>query len=545
MKIPALLAALLLAAACATGQHAERPAPAEPAAAAPPSPPTPPPPPQAPRAPAAPPPVDDRPVAYRPLNVPAPLELIVLPSANDPIVNLRLVFRAGSVDDPDGKEGLTALAAALMKGGGTVELTSAKLLEALFPLAGDIQVMVSEELTTFSGRVHRDHVERFLQLFADVVARPRWDPREFERLRTDAVNAIKNQLRSEDDEQLGKVALASLLYRGHPYGTYVGGTVKGLRSMTVEEVRAHAARVFTQDRLVIGLGGAVDDALGAKVRQSLAALPATGAPRPPLPEVSPRPGQGVILKKPTLSTAISLGYPYALRRGDPDFHALVVALSYLGEHRQSTGVLFNELREKRGMNYGNYAYAEHFVEERGETVSLPNVGRAQQYLSIWIRPVEPQNAVFAVRGALHFLQKLHDEGIPEAGLETTRGFLRGYTRVWDQTQQRRLGYAIDDRLYGTEGYLDGLRGALETLTREQIDAAVRRHLDPRKLSFAFVTQDAEQLKANLASGAPSPVTYPTPKAPEVLEEDKQIIGLKLPIDPAKVEIVPASSFMEQ
>lgn len=502
-------------------------------------------PPARPAEPAAPAAVDTTPIPFRPLKTPPPMDLVILPSPNDPIVNFRLVFHSGSVDDPKGKEGLTALTALVMEEGGTVELPSAELLKALFPMAGEISAMTSEEFTTFSGRVHKDNVDRFFQIFADVVMRPRWDPKEFERLRTDAVNAVKNRLRSEDDEELGKVALASVLYAGHPYEKHVGGTVKGLQAITLDDVKAHAAKVFTQDRLVIGLGGAVDDALAARVKQKLSALPATGAPRVQLPAVPPQHGRAIIVQKPTISTAVSLGYPYALRRGDPDFHPLVFALSYLGEHRQSTGLLYNELREKRGMNYGNYAYPEHFVQEGYGSLALPNVGRAQPYFSIWIRPVEPANAVFATRGAVYFLQKMIDEGIPKEAFEMTRGFLGGYTRTWDLTQQRRLGYAIDDRFYGTGGHLEALRKAIATLTPEQVQAAVRRHLDPRRLAFAFVTQDADKLKAQLASGAPTPIQYPTPKSPEVLEEDKKIAGVKLPIDPQKIEVVPASSFMEQ
>ena len=47
----------------------------------------------------------------------------------------------------------------------------------------------------------------------------------------------------------------ALLYQGHPYAHYVGGTVQGLKAITLDDVKAHVQRVFTQDRLVIGLAG--------------------------------------------------------------------------------------------------------------------------------------------------------------------------------------------------------------------------------------------------------------------------------------------------
>jgi zinc protease len=237
----------------------------------------------------------------------------------------------------------------------------------------------------------------------------------------------------------------------------------------------------------------VDDALKEAVRSRLSALPATGAPRVDLPAAPTSSGRAVIVQKPTLSTAVSMGYVTPLRRGHPDFFPVAFALSYLGEHRQFNGVLFNELREKRGLNYGDYAYAEHFIEAPGTTFSRTNIARTQQDISLWIRPVVPANAMFATRGAVYFLDRLVREGIPPERFELTRGFLIGYTRLWEQTDQRRLGYAIDALFYGTPDVLEQYRQALAGMTPQAVQEAVRRHLRPEALNFAFVTQDAEAL----------------------------------------------------
>ncbi len=484
-------------------------------------------------------------VPAQPLQNPEPLRLVVQANPASPIVSFRLVFHAGSVDDPKGKEGLTALTADVLAEGGTQSLTSAQLLEALFPMAAELDVFTDKEFTTFSGRVHKDHLAKFLDLFTDVLLKPRFAPQEFERLRTRALSDVRNGLRSENDEALGKVALDALLFEGHPYAHHVGGTVKGLESLTLEDLKAHASRVFTQDRLVIGLAGPVDEALQQTVRSRLSALPATGAPRVELPPVPATAGRVAIVQKPTLSTAVSMGYVTPLRRGHPDFFAVSLALSYLGEHRQFGGVLFTELREKRGLNYGDYAYAEHFHEQPGSTYNRTNVARTQQDISLWIRPVVPTHGMFATRGAVYFLDRLVREGIPQDKFELSRGFLLGYTRLWEQTDQRRLGYAIDALFHGTPNYLEAYREALAKMTPETVNAAVRRHLRPEALNFAFVTQDAEALASTLETQPPSPITYASEKAPELLETDKAIIGFKLPVNPEAVRILPAQEFMEQ
>jgi zinc protease len=275
----------------------------------------------------------------KPLQRPAPLHTVVHANPNKPLVAFRFVFQAGSVDDPKGKEGLTDLTASMMAEGGTQALSSSQLLDALFPMAAQLSVRTDKQMTTFSGRVHKDNLERFTEIFVDVLTRPRWDAKELERLRTDAINTIQNRLRTADDETLGKLALEQLLYAGHPYRHATVGTVQGLRSITLDDVKAQAQRVFTQDRLVLGVAGAIDDAFVTKLKEKLAALPAKGAALVAIPAVRQLKNNAVVMQKNGLSTAISMGYAYGLRRGDPDFFPTAVALSHLGEHRQLLGVL--------------------------------------------------------------------------------------------------------------------------------------------------------------------------------------------------------------
>lgn len=484
------------------------------------------------------------PVVMKPLRRPPPMTIVALPVPNKPIVSLRLVFRTGAIDDPAGKEGLTALTTELMSQGGTASLTSSQLLDALFPMAAELGASTDKEFTVFTGRVHRDKLPAFLKIFTDVLLQPRLDAKEFERLKSQAKNQITDRLRGENDEELGKVALDALLYEGHPYRHYNGGTVAGLNAITLDDVKAHVKNVFTQDRLVVGLAGATDAALERQVKAALAKLPATGVAPRELPDAPGPRGKTLILKKDAISTAISMGFTTPLRRDDPDYYPMAFAMSYLGEHRQFHGVLFTELREKRGLNYGNYAYVEHYRQD-GENAPRNNLGRTTQDMSVWIRPVEPQNAIFATRGALYFLDEMLNKPIPKENFETARGFLTGATRLWEQTDQRRLGYTIDALYYGTPNFLEDFRQAIAKLTPEQMQATMRKYVAAEALNFVYVAKDAEGVKALLTTQTPTPITYPSPKDDAVLKADKGIAPYPLPMHPSLIQIVDAQEFMEK
>ena len=126
------------------------------------------------------------------------------------IVTVRIVFDAGSADDPMGREGITRLAAVLAVEGGAGELSYAQLEERLYPMAAQLDVQVSRDQTVLVGRVHRDRLEAFYALFRDVLLRPRMGQEDFDRIRTQSLSALTLELRGNDDEALGKELLQSI-----------------------------------------------------------------------------------------------------------------------------------------------------------------------------------------------------------------------------------------------------------------------------------------------------------------------------------------------
>ena len=476
------------------------------------------------------------------------MKTVILPSRGAPFVSIRFAFEAGSRDDPAGKEGLAAITGALLAEGGTRSLTYEELLGRLYPMAAGIGVQVERDMTVVHGTVHRDHLDRFYALIREVVVEPRFDTKEFERLRDDQSNALVAGLRAVDDEGFGMEALSSLLFHGHPYGRPVDGTVRGIAALERRDVRDfHAAR-FTRDALTLGLSGDVPDGFVERVASDLLALPEGGAPRATRPFAIPRGGfEALVVVKPARAWAISLGHPLAITRADDEFFPLFLANSYFGEHRTFNGVLQAKMRSERGLNYGNYSYVEHFVQDGASTFPLPNVARRQQAFAVWVRPVAAEHAHFAIRLAVRELRRFVRDGLTPEAFEETRAFLLNYSKLWVQTPSRRLGYAMDGAFYGRKSLVDELADRLPLMTVEDVNAAVRRHIDPDNLSVAVIADPtgAQAFVDALVSDTPSPIVYATATKPEVLAEDRLIAVEPLPIDRARCRIVPAEAMFER
>ena len=467
-------------------------------------------------------------------------EIIALSTPDSPLVTLRIGFRTGSVDDPAGKNGLNALTALMMGRGGTESLSFEEITEALYPWSASIRAQFDKEMTVLIGEVHRDHLEPFFGIVRDLVVAPRFDESDFGRNRDFLANTVVSTLRGSDDEELGKEALNALMYAGHPYESPTVGTEEGLAALSLDDVRAFHREHYTRATALIGVAGGYPEGFVERVEQEiLDRLPADGVERAPLPAPRALDGRELLLvDKDAIATAISIGFPIDLTRAGDDFYALFVANSYFGEHRTFNGLLMNKMRGQRGLNYGDYSYVENFIQDGGSRLPIPNIPRSRQFFSIWIRPVPHHNAHFAVRQAIRELHVLVDEGLSEEDFEATREFLLNYSKLYVQTTSRRLGYHMDSETYGAGYFIDEIQRRLTALTVDDVNAAIRRHLQYDNLAIAVVTRDAEAFRDALLAGEPSPPTYNTAVTEEIQAEDALIEGFELAINPERVRVVP-------
>ncbi len=476
------------------------------------------------------------------------MKTVFLPRKGAPFVSFRLAFEAGSSDDPPGKEGAAALTAGLLAEGGTKTHSYEELLKRLYPMAAGVGVQVERDTMVVHGTVHRDHLDRYYEMFLESVAAPRFEPREFERLKDDQRNAIVSGLRAVDDEGLGQESLATLLYTGHPYGRPVEGTVSGIASLTRDDVVAFHRRRLTGDRATLGLSGDLPEGFADRVVHDLRALPESETPVSQRPEGRTRKGFDLlVVTKPARASAISMGHTLSITRADDDFVPLFVASSYLGEHRTFNGRLMDMLRTRRGLTYGAYSYVEHFVQDGASTFALPNVARRRQAFTIWIRPVAAAHAHFSIRAVVRELRHLVRDGLTPEAFASTREFLLNYSKLWVQTPSRRLGFAMDGAFYGRPPLIDELEARLPAMTVDEVNGAIRRHLRPEDLAIAVVADpdEAAALADALAGDAPSPIEYETETLPEVLAEDREVAGEPVRIEREHCRIVPADAMFER
>jgi len=473
-------------------------------------------------------------------------EVVSLPMPNSGKIVIRLMFRNGSVADPKGKEGLTMLTASLLTEGSTKNYSTAALQKTMYPWAARMGSFVDKEVSIIGFECPTLYLNEFYALVKEVLLNPAFDSSDVERVRSNQKNFVDEVIRQSSDEEYGKKYLEYILFKGTPYQHLKQGTSAGISSITIDDIKNHYRNYFTRNNVMIGIAGEFPLEFPSQLKQDLQGL--SGATpeffRSVVPPVNKGMNVTIISKPGALGSAISAGFPLELNRSGDYFAALMVANSWLGEHRKSYSRLYQKIREARSMNYGDYTYIEWYEGGGGNMLPPAGTPRSMNYFSIWLRPVQTAkglkgqyeelkdlrvgHAPFAMRMALHEMNELIENGMSEEDFQQTRNFLRSYSKLYVESMSKKLGYALDSRFYGRTDWIQELDVLLSNLTREQVNAIMKKYWRTGDLQWVIVTDESEvePLVKTFKDGLPAPMSYSNglkaSLTKEILAEDEII-----------------------
>jgi zinc protease len=472
---------------------------------------------------------------------------------------IRLVFRNGSICDPAGKEGLTNITADMIVESGTGKMTSTQIRDLIYPWSARMSSFTDKETVTFAFEVPTSHLDEFYnKVVRDLLLHPSMDKNDFDRLLSNQKNYVEEVIRQSSDEEYGKKYLENVLFKGTPYAHLKEGTVASNSSITLEDVKTHYKNFFRKDNVLIGVAGDYPSTLVEMLKADIDQLPSTG---PAVPKITPPAmpdgiNVDIISKQGALGSAISAGFPMNITRSNNDFVALMVANSWLGEHRKSYSRLYQKIREARSMNYGDYTYIEWYENGGVNMLPPPGTPRSVNYFSIWLRPVQtakglkaqyPElsdikigHAHYALRMALREMDDLIQKGMTKEDFESTRDFLKSYSKLYIETPAKKLGYLMDSKFYGRTDWITELDGLLAKLTLEDVNAAMKKYWQTKNMEVVIITDESEvpNLVESLKSNSKSPMSYSNSlksSLPQtILDEDEVVGAYPLPVKSVNV-----------
>jgi len=385
-----------------------------------------------------------------------------------PIVTLSLLIRAGALYDPPEKPGVAHLTAAMLTQG-TTGRTGPEISEAIEFVGGSLSAQAGRELLTVSLAVLRKDLDTGLDLLADVLLHPVFNPDDLARKKQEVIAEIRRE--REDPGTVSYQAWEALVYGSHPYGRPVEGTEASVAAIDREELVRFHREYIRPDQAILAVAG---DVRAADIRARLLArlggwLPGgRSLPAPPPP--APLPQRRVVTIQRNVSQAsINLGH-LGITRDNPDFYAVQVMNYLLGGGFGS--YLVSAIREEKGWAYdvGCYFSAGKVAGDYNLRLQTRN-----------------ETAQEAIEAALAQLRRIREQPVDAQALADAQAYLTGSFPLRLDTSRKLVQMMASIEYYGLgQDYLEAYPRHINRVTAADVQRVAQRYLDPERYALAVV-----------------------------------------------------------
>ena len=414
------------------------------------------------------------------------IELVYAHRDAVPLTQVAISFDAGNAADPKPKLGTQSLMLALLDEGTTTR-DSVQIAERQEILGASISTGATMDRTTATLVALSANLAPALDLFADIVKNPAFDPAEVERLRGQQLARIASEM--TQPQGLATRLLPPLLFgKDHPYGVPFSGTgdPAAVAKVSRADLVAFHQAWFRPDKAMVFV---VSDLPLAKVRDELesrfGAWQGEGAAGAKNFDVAIPAAQSriVLIDRKDSPQSLILGGEVMPVKGTDELVDLLSANDVVGGNFLSR--INTDLRETKGWSYGVNAQVYRMEGQVPYLVYAPvqadKTGPSLQVL-------QQQIGSF-----------LKDKGVTPAELERTRiGSIRELPGSFE-TAGDVLGAMQRNSLYRrSDDYYGHLAGLYRAMTVQGLDAAARAAIDPAKFVWVIVG-DAAVVKPQLAA----------------------------------------------
>ena len=270
-----------------------------------------------------------------------------------PMVDVRVIFTAGSAYD--GKQWGLANITNTMLSKGTKSRSAEQISESLDTLGALFSESISRDMATVSLRslVASHTLQESVSLFHDILSHPSFSNKEFSLLQSKL--RMSYQFRHQNPDSIAALHMFQSLYPNHPYGHPITGDKASLAALHASDCQRFYRRFYVQHNAkIVVVGDLTIKQVKSMTASLLSDLP-KGLSAPALP-MAP-----IMLKQrqervnfPSQQSAIYLSQ-LGITRKNPDYYALMLVNHILGQ-APMTSILFDEVRNKRGLSYSIYSY---------------------------------------------------------------------------------------------------------------------------------------------------------------------------------------------
>jgi predicted Zn-dependent peptidase len=294
---------------------------------------------------------------------------------------------------------------------GTTRRTALEISSTIEAVGGEMNAFTSKEYTCFYARVIDTDLPMAIDVVSDLITSSIVSALDVDAERKVVLEEIA--MRDDDPSDLVHDLYAETYYGDTQLGRPILGTIKSIKDMTRSSVFNYYKKKYLPQDLVVAVAGNIKHKrVVAMVEEALSRdnfLDVKGSPqiRPNTP-VKTKPMQSVGLMTRKTEQAHMFYGMEGVARSDERRFAMGVLASALGGGMSSR--LFQEIREKRGLAYSVYAYAQQFAGS----------GQIGFYAGC-----NPTKAIEVIEIIREVLADVAENGMSHEEIERAKGAVRG------------------------------------------------------------------------------------------------------------------------
>ncbi len=386
-----------------------------------------------------------------------------------PFVALEIRFRGGASLDAPGKRGAINLMTGLLEEGAG-DMDAREFARSAEALATSFGFDASADAVSVSARFLTENREASIALLRAALLEPRFDTDAVERVRGQVLSIIRSDMKDPND--IANETFNGIAFGDHPYASSLNGTLESVAALSRDDLSEAKDAVLARDRIYVGaVGDITPEELGKLLDDLLGGLPQTGAPMPPVADVTIPPGVTVV----DFATpqSVALFGQKGMKQEDPDFFAATILNQVLGGGGFESR-LMDEVREKRGLTYGVYSYL--VPRDLAETY-MGSVSSANDRIADAIAVIRDEWAKAAA------------EGVTEAELEAAKTFITGAYPLRFDGNAPIANILVGMQMLGLPiNYIATRNDKVEAVTLADVKRVAAELLDPKGLQFVVVGQ---------------------------------------------------------
>jgi len=338
---------------------------------------------------------------------------------------------------------------------GTTSRTALEISSSIESVGGEMNAFTSKEYTCFYARVIDTDLPMAIDVVSDLITSSIVTALDVDAERKVVLEEIA--MRDDDPSDLVHDLFSDTYYGDTPIGRPILGTIDSINGMSRSTVFNYYKKKYLPQDLVVAVAGNIKHKkVVAMVEQALSRdnfLDVLAAPviRPNIPVKNTKQQSVGLLYKKSEQAHMFYGME-GVARADERRFAMGVLSAALGGGMSSR--LFQEIREKRGLAYSVYAYAQQFA---GSGVLGFYAG------------CNPTKAIEVVEIIRSVLSDVADNGMTHEEIERAKGAVRGSLVLsQEDTGSRMSRIGKNEIVYGQVMDFDDILKAISRVSAEDI-----------------------------------------------------------------------------